>query len=133
MFGELSPVGGGDPIPLLKENLMVGRRESCDIVLRFNNISSNHCELSINNGYWYVKDLGSRNGIKVNDVRVTEKVLEPGDKLSIAKHTFEVLYSPADLGATGPPPASDGAQQIMSRSLLERAGLVKPAAKSGGK
>ncbi len=34
-YGELVPDGGGDPIPLLREKLTVGRRESCDIVLRF--------------------------------------------------------------------------------------------------
>ena len=33
MYGELIPKGGGDAIPLLKEELLVGRRESCDIVL----------------------------------------------------------------------------------------------------
>ena len=35
MYGELIPLGGGDPIPLLKKQLLIGRRESCDIVLRF--------------------------------------------------------------------------------------------------
>ncbi len=69
MFGELLPLGGGDPIPLLKKQLLVGRRESCDIVLRFANVSAHHCQLMVSNGYWYVKDMGSRNGIKVNDVR----------------------------------------------------------------
>ena len=39
MLGELLPLGGGDPIPLLKQQLLVGRRESCDIVLRFANVS----------------------------------------------------------------------------------------------
>jgi adenylate cyclase len=43
MYGELVPVGGGDNIPLLKPNLIVGRRESCDIVLRFANVSGQHC------------------------------------------------------------------------------------------
>ena len=57
MHGELIPVGGGDPIPLLKKNLLVGRRESCDIVLRFSNVSAHHCQLTCNGGYWYVKDL----------------------------------------------------------------------------
>src|SRR5215218_930294 len=80
MYGELIPVGGGDPIPLLKKNLLVGRRESCDIVLRFSNVSAHHCQLTVNNGYWYVKDMESRNGIKVNGVRVTEKRLTPGDE-----------------------------------------------------
>ena len=34
MLGQLIPEGGGDPIPLLKENLIIGRAESSDIVLR---------------------------------------------------------------------------------------------------
>ena len=48
MYGELVPVGGGDPIPLLKKSLLVGRRESCDIVLRFSNVSAHHCQLTVN-------------------------------------------------------------------------------------
>lgn len=123
MHGELVPVGGGDPIPLLKKNLMVGRRESCDIVLRFSNVSAHHCQLTCNGGYWYVKDLKSRNGVKVNGSRVTEKRLDPGDELTIAKHRYDVRYSPVDLGAVGPPPVDDPAENVMKQSLLERAGL----------
>ncbi|MEX0978308.1 MAG: FHA domain-containing protein [Pirellulales bacterium] len=123
MHGELIPLGGGDPIPLLKKNLLVGRRESCDIVLRFSNVSAHHCQLYCNGGYWYVKDLKSRNGIRVNGSRVTEKRLDPGDELSIAKHRYDVRYSPYDLGAVGPPPVDEEATDMMKQSLLERAGL----------
>ena len=124
MFGELIPMGGGDPIPLLKKSLLVGRRESCDIVLRFSNVSAHHCQLTVSSGYWYVKDLQSRNGIKVNGVRVEEKRLDPGDELSVAKHTYDVQYTPIDLGAVGPPPVDDDVPaNLMKMSLLERAGL----------
>lgn len=123
MHGELVPLGGGDPIPLLKKNLLVGRRESCDIVLRFANVSAHHCQLICNGGYWYVKDLKSRNGVKVNGLRITgEKRLDPGDELAVAKHRYEVHYAPYDLGAVGPPPDDESAD-IMKQSLLERAGL----------
>lgn len=44
-LGMLNPCGGGDPIPLLHEKLLVGRRSSCDISLKFPNVSSHHCEL----------------------------------------------------------------------------------------
>ncbi len=37
MLGQLVPVGGGDPIPLLKPELLVGRRNNCDIILSFLN------------------------------------------------------------------------------------------------
>jgi adenylate cyclase len=123
MYGELVPLGGGDPIPLLKQQMLVGRRESCDIILRFANVSAHHCQLSIENGYLYVRDMQSRNGIKVNDVKVTERRLSPGDMLSIAKHRYRVDYDPAELGAIGPPPADNMSQEIMKESLLERAGL----------
>ncbi len=125
MYGELIPVGGGDPIPLLKKTLLVGRRESCDVVLRFSNVSAHHCQLSVIGGYWYVRDLQSRNGVKVNGVRVTEKRLDPGDILSIAKHKYEVRYSPVDLGAVGPPPPDVSRADLFSKSLLERAGLER--------
>jgi adenylate cyclase len=130
MHGELVPLGGGDPIPLLKKNLLVGRRESCDIVLRFSNVSAHHCQLFCNGGYWYVKDLQSRNGIKVNGSRVSEKRLDPGDELSIAKHRYDVRYSPYDLGAVGPPPVDEEETDAMKQSLLERAGLELRSKKS---
>ena len=124
MFGQMVPLGGGDTIPLLKKNLLVGRRESCDIVLRFANVSAHHCQLFLENGYWYVKDLGSRNGTKINSKRVQKKRVDPGDTLAVAKHRYEFKYSPAELGAVGPPPPDqDDEEAIMGASLLERAGL----------
>jgi len=123
MYGELIPQGGGDPIPLLKKQLLVGRRESCDIVLRFANVSAHHCTLYINGGYWYVRDMKSRNGVKVNGIKVQEKRIDPGDSLAVAKHKYEVMYSPSDLGAVGPPPPDDLPAEIMTESLLSRAGL----------
>jgi len=124
MFGQLTPAGGGDPIPLLKKVLVVGRVESCDIVLRFPNVSSKHCNLTLDAGYWFVTDLDSSNGTKVNGVRVLRKRLDPGDELTIAKHQYEVDYSPVDCGAMGPPPPDeDEIAQVMSASLLQRAGL----------
>jgi predicted component of type VI protein secretion system len=128
MYGTLIPIGGGDPIPLpnpkQKRQLLIGRRESCDIVLRFANVSAHHCQLVNDSGYWYVRDLQSRNGIKVNDVRIQEqKRIDPGDILAVAKHKYRVEYDPVELGAVGPPPADNLSQEIMGESLLARAGL----------
>lgn len=123
VLGELIPLGGGDTIQLRKPQLLVGRRESCDIILRFANVSAHHCQISVDGGYFYVRDLGSRNGIKVNNVRVQEKRLDPGDVLAVAKHRYEIRYSPADLGAVGPPPSDNLSREIMGESLLSRAGL----------
>ena len=103
----------------------MGRRESCDIVLRFANVSAHHCQLECHDGYWYVRDMNSKNGTRVNNVRVNEKRLDPGDELRVAKHRYHVEYSPIDLGAVGPPPSDEIPTDVMSKSLLERAGLER--------
>jgi adenylate cyclase len=126
MYGELVPLGGGDPIPLFKETLTIGRRENCDIVLRFGNVSGQHCQLALEHGYWYVQDLNSSNGVKVNGTRVIRKRVDPNDELTVAKHKYKLTYNPTDLGATGPPPSDEvDYAKIMSRGLLEAAGLAK--------
>ena len=125
-MGVLIPTGGGDDIPLRKERILVGRREHCDVVLRFPNISSQHCRLTLEQGYWFVKDLNSRNGTKVNGFRVSRKRLDPGSLLVIAKHQYRIEYEPEKLGAMGPPPADDDHIEGMLRSsLMERAGLQR--------
>ena len=126
MYGELVPIGGGDTIPLLKAALTIGRRESCDVVLRFSNVSGQHCQLTLEDGYWFVQDNNSQNGTKVNGSRVVRKRLDPGDLLSMAKHKYNIKYSPADNGATGPPPSDEeDLESVMQRSLLDRAGLQR--------
>ena len=117
IYGELKPIGGGDIIPLLKTTLIVGRRESCDIVLRFPNVSGIHCELSVVDGKWMVKDLNSSNGTKVNDFRIQENPIDPGDIISIGKHKYEMCYNPGIISS----PAS--LKDVFSKSLLEAAGL----------
>ncbi|MEM9656740.1 MAG: hypothetical protein AAF961_00130, partial [Planctomycetota bacterium] len=72
-----------------------------------------------------------RNGVKVNGIRVQEKRVDPGDSLWVAKHRYEMMYSPADLGAVGPPPADDMPAEIMNESLLSRAGLQSKKAANG--
>ncbi|MDA1053525.1 MAG: FHA domain-containing protein [Planctomycetota bacterium] len=122
-YGELIPKGGGDPIPLLKKNLLIGRRESCDVVLRFGNISAHHCEMTLESGYWFVKDLNSRNGTRVNGYRIAKRRLDPRDVLSVAKFEYEINYVPADLGAVGPPPDGGELEDILGSSLMDSAGL----------
>lgn len=123
MYGELIPVGGGDPIPLLRKTLLVGRSENCDVVLRFANVSAHHCRLYLEDGYWRVEDVGSRNGTRVNAVRSDRKRLLPGDTLALASHKYEVSYSPSQNGACGPPPADGEEEDVFGQTLLERAGL----------
>ncbi|QDS87168.1 FHA domain protein [Rosistilla oblonga] len=123
-YGMLEPSSGGDPVPLLKERLTVGRRDSCDICLKFANISGQHCRLTLENGYWFARDMDSRNGTKVNGSRILRKRLDPGSVISFAKHEYTIEYNPQDLGAFGPPPPDeDQLSDVLRRSLMDRAGM----------
>jgi pSer/pThr/pTyr-binding forkhead associated (FHA) protein len=123
--GELLPVGGGDPIPLIRERLVIGRRESCDICLRLPNVSGMHCELNFRKGFWWLRDLGSTNGVKVNGNRVLEKLLHPADTITIAKRSFTIDYKPP-VGQRALEEILEDEEEIMGQSLLEKAGLVRP-------
>ncbi|MDR0871496.1 MAG: FHA domain-containing protein [Planctomycetaceae bacterium] len=130
MFGVLVPTGGGDPIPLRKNEIIIGRKPHCDIVLGFSNVSSQHCKLVLASGYWYVLDLQSTNGVKVNGARVKDHRVDPNAVLSVSKHDFVLNYNPVQNGASGTPPSEVyHVGDVFSRSLLEKAGLQKPSSK----
>ncbi|MFN0054370.1 MAG: protein kinase domain-containing protein [Planctomycetales bacterium] len=90
----LIPLGEGEHAPLVGDRLVIGRDPLCDVRLNFPSISGRHCELSFDGTLWRVVDLGSKNGVQVNGVDVTEQLLLPGDRLSIARqHHFRVEYT----------------------------------------
>ena len=95
MLGELIPLAGGETIRLLKQETLIGRRDDCDVVLRFATVSAHHCRLTLKLFRWHVEDLGSANGVKVNDRRCwTEQQLDPDDVLTNADHQFRIRYFP---------------------------------------
>jgi adenylate cyclase len=116
-LGQLVPCGGGDPIPLHKPQLMVGRSPSCDIVLSIGTVSGQHCRLEWADGQWSVRDLGSRNGVRVDGTRCEEKVLPPGCVLAIANLRFQVVYKGADAKPAREP-------SLFAQSLLAKIGLL---------
>lgn len=70
--------------------LTVGRSEECDVTLPLETVSSRHCRLFRKRASWFVEDLGSRNGTRVNGKPVRTRRLQPGDTLSIADFEFRV-------------------------------------------
>lgn len=84
------------PIPILhflqptkkkfrRSRLLIGRSEGCDIVLDNPFVSSQHAELFVRDGDYYLRDLHSRNGTFLNDFRVTERVLPPAGAIRLGR------------------------------------------------
>jgi len=131
-YGILLPVGGGDPIPLLKSELVVGRRPKCDIRLDFENVSGKHAVLALHNGLWTVRDLGSTNGTSVNGTRLTSThTIMPEDELKFADHLYTIDYEPSGpealLSDHNALLDDDVFSERKRHSLMELAGLVSGA------
>jgi len=128
VLGILKPMGGGDPIPLLKAEVLVGRRRSCDICLDFHNISGKHCQLRLVNSVWHVRDLGSSNGTSLNGLKLTsEHSVMPDDELGIASHLFKIDYEPGGPDSVLQKHGIDEEvveEQPHRQSLTEMAGLA---------
>jgi hypothetical protein len=118
LMGRLVPLGGGQDIQLLKARVTVGRKSSCDVVLRSSTISSMHCGLELVDGYWRVLDLGSRNGVRVDGVQCKRAWLFPESRLSIADHRFNLEYTPQ-----GERPAPEPGDPTYTTSLMTKIGL----------
>jgi adenylate cyclase len=119
LLGELLPCGGGDPIPLRKPKLVLGRRSECDVTIPVGVVSGKHCELEFKEGHWHVRDLNSRHGTRVDGALVQSKVLLPGSVLWLANVRFKIAYR----AVGGPPAAAHGSP--FAQSLLEAAGLAR--------
>jgi pSer/pThr/pTyr-binding forkhead associated (FHA) protein len=127
ILGVLQPVGGGDPIPLTKPEMVIGRRAGCDIRLDYENISGKHCNIRFLNGIWMVRDLGSTNGTTVNGTPIaSEQSLMPDEELGIAGHMYTIDYEPAGPEAflsSHKELDEDVVQERAKHSLMDLAGL----------
>ncbi len=74
--------------PIINPTTVIGRGENCDLRVPLLNVSRRHCELSIGPKAVKVKDLASSNGTYVNNNRVNETALKPGDRLAIGPVVF---------------------------------------------
>ena len=83
MTMALVPLAGGEPISLLKNPFVIGRRVDCDLQVQDASVSGRHCELRFDGQHWTIVDLNSRNGIKVNGETVQKQRLQTGDTILV--------------------------------------------------
>lgn len=55
--------------------ITIGREEGCTIILPHVSVSKRHAGITKENGEYYISDTGSTNGVIVNGIRITGKVL----------------------------------------------------------
>lgn len=71
--------------------MTIGRDALCDIEVTDDFISRVHALLELGDHGWRIIDRGSLNGTFVNEVKITEQALFPGDRLRVGNHIYKFL------------------------------------------
>lgn len=78
-------INGSQYVPLDRSVINLGRRRDNAIVLDDPRVSRQHCQIRFRFGQFVLYDLGSKGGTFVNDDRVSECVLKPGDVIALGE------------------------------------------------
>ena len=90
----VSGVVAGRSYIVSEAGLTAGRADGHDIVLKDDDVSRDHARFQYDNGSLWLRDLGSRNGVYVNDTRLaSHKELRVGDVVRIGGSTFEIRWA----------------------------------------
>lgn len=82
---------------------VLGREPGVEICIEHDSISRKHCQFSQNfEGALVIKDLHSMNGTYVNDSRIQQKTLTPGETIQIGALRLEIAFLSEDEKPTQP-------------------------------
>jgi hypothetical protein len=95
--GELGPtlflVFNSQRIPIEKDQFIIGRgSKTSDLAIKDGNISRKHAAVIRRNGTYYIKDLGSTNGIDYKGMRIDNKRIDEGDVFHLCDYELRFTY-----------------------------------------
>jgi DNA-binding NtrC family response regulator len=106
-------IDGAAPAPQL-----VGKSPVCSLHVEDSAVSRRHLALELGSGGLIVRDLGSKNGTRVDGVRVAEAVLEGGERIEIGETILRV--EPGGAAAPLELPDATGFGRVVGASTAMR-------------
>ena len=83
----------GRSFPIEKDEFIIGRgAKAADLAIRDGNISRRHAAVVFHDGAYFLKDLGSTNGIEFAGQRVESKRIEEGDVYSVCDYELRFTF-----------------------------------------
>ena len=112
-------------VPIIRDEITVGRKEGNTIRLTERNVSRRHARISRQNNALHIEDVLSYNGIKVNGERIKGKVaIGDGDRIQIGDYQLSIKL---DKAAVKPQPgAPAGAASVGQRPDMVSASPTMP-------
>ncbi len=90
---SLTIIYKGEKFPVTKERFILGRgRQTSDLTLKDPNVSRQHAMIEMQNGTYFMVDMGSTNGVEFNGQRVARKPIAEGDVYTICDHELVCTY-----------------------------------------
>jgi phosphoserine phosphatase RsbU/P len=84
-------------VPLDRTRLVVGRNTDAEVCLDDPTVSRPHAELVCGPfGRWWIHDLGSTNGTKIDGRQITERMLHHRDRVKVGDFEIEFRHTPRD-------------------------------------
>ena len=74
--------------------VVIGRAPDCELLLQNESISRQHARIACDDEGWVLRDLGSKNGSRVNTFHVTDQVLRHGDRIDLGTIRMYVEIGP---------------------------------------
>jgi FHA domain-containing protein len=91
--GTLFLVFNSQKIPIEKDQFIIGRgSKTSDLAIKDGNISRKHAAVIRRNGTFYIKDLGSTNGIDYKGMRIDNKRIDEGDVFHLCDYELRFTY-----------------------------------------
>lgn len=87
----LTEPAAGSEFPLQSVRIVLGRGPGADLVFDDDHLSRQHVAFELTGHGYQLSDLGSTNGVRVNDQNTTVKLLEHGDRITIGRLTFQYV------------------------------------------
>src|SRR5690348_4502739 len=120
-------------VPLIRDEITIGRKEGNTIRLTERNVSRRHARIVRSNGEVQIEDLGSYNGIRVNNARIAERVsLRVSDQVQIGDYKLYLKaegLEQVDDARTMPIERVDAATDVMPAvGVAQTASLPIPTA-----
>lgn len=81
----------GTEVPLAGTRLVAGRQSDCAVALDDPTVSRQHAAFVNRAGDWWVVDLESTNGTRVNGTIISEQSLTPGDRVELGDAVVELV------------------------------------------
>lgn len=92
-------------VPLVRNEITIGRKEGNTIRLTERNVSRKHARLARSNGHFVIHDLESYNGVRINGRRIDQDTrLEAGDKVVIGDYVLALQNEDAAQAGASPQP-----------------------------